>query len=330
VLVTVHDSGNSATVAAVDGTVTTGGTLTLDAQYGNAVYFRANMDGSDGFRYDVNGDATLASGGTTFPRLSSAYRSADSLQVNGLGFPSFDAAPVDPIRRQVTFGPASVAGLLVTRKMFVPAAGGFARYLEIVSNPTTAPIMTTLAINGYYGSGLQTRVVVAPSSTGGTYSVTDAGGYCCYPALAHVFQGSGSPLVSASTTTIGSDGSLSLTYNVTINPGVTVILMHFEAQRDTRDTTGADSEAQALVNLTDANALAGMSNAEKGAVVNFVIPTLTGANLAGNAPFAGAASIELVDSGKAVIEVCADEERRVWWRGIGRRGGTVRHMETIA
>jgi hypothetical protein len=60
--------------------------------------------------------------------------------------------------------------------------------------------------------------------------------------------------------------------NITVAPGQTVILMHFAVQRDPADLTGTKSQAAGLVNLTDPNALTGMSAAEKAAVANFVIP----------------------------------------------------------
>ena len=54
--------------------------------------------------------------------------------------------------------------------------------------------------------------------------------------------------------------------------GGTAIVMHFAVQRGLTDTAGAQSQAEALVNLTDANALAGMSAAERAQVTNFVVP----------------------------------------------------------
>ena len=45
--------------------------------------------------------------------------------------------------------------------------------------------------------------------------------------------------------------------------------MHFVLQRNPTDTAGAAAQAQALVDLTDPNALAGMTAEEKLRVVNF-------------------------------------------------------------
>jgi hypothetical protein len=48
--------------------------------------------------------------------------------------------------------------------------------------------------------------------------------------------------------------------------------MHFAVQRPPTDLAGTKAQATSLVNLTDPNALTGMSAAEKAAVANFVIP----------------------------------------------------------
>ena len=60
--------------------------------------------------------------------------------------------------------------------------------------------------------------------------------------------------------------------NITVGPGQTVIVMHFGVQREMSDLTGTRSQAASLADLTDPNALTGMSAAEKAAVANFVIP----------------------------------------------------------
>jgi hypothetical protein len=60
--------------------------------------------------------------------------------------------------------------------------------------------------------------------------------------------------------------------NISIPAGQTVILMHFGVQRPPSDLVGTKAQAAALVNLTDPNALSGMTSAEKAAVANFIIP----------------------------------------------------------
>jgi hypothetical protein len=56
-----------------------------------------------------------------------------------------------------------------------------------------------------------------------------------------------------------------------VQPGQTVELMHFAVQRDPDDIGAAQSQAAALVNLSDPRALSGMTAAERARVVNFFI-----------------------------------------------------------
>ena len=141
-----------------------------------------------------------------------------------------------------------------------------------------------VAVTGFLGSGADNRVYaapvyVAPSSPANTYyAVTDANLLCCTPALGYVFAGTNAPAPPASTRVVAGekayvdDANISAKWNLTVPPGQTVSLMHFVIQRDSADAAGAKAQAEALANLTDPNALFGMTDAEKAQVINFQIP----------------------------------------------------------
>jgi hypothetical protein len=134
-------------------------------------------------------------------------------------------------------------------------------------------VVASVTVSGNLGSDNNTRIVVAPSQTNFTYALTDQDGICCDPLLGHVFAGATSTLARPVTQFMPTNDNVFYRWdNITVAPGQTVILMHFAVQRTPGDVTGAKAQAQALVNLTDPNVLAGMSAAEKAAVVNFVIP----------------------------------------------------------
>jgi hypothetical protein len=115
--------------------------------------------------------------------------------------------------------------------------------------------------------------VVAPSATSFTYAVTDQNGICCEPLLAHVFSGATPPLpVSALQFTNNNNQIFYRWDSITIQPGQTVILMHFAVQRDPADLTGTNAQASNLSSLSDPNALDGMTAGEKAEVLNFNIP----------------------------------------------------------
>jgi hypothetical protein len=203
--------------------------------------------------------------------LRDAYSGADRLSVNGLEFPYLDAARSGVGGRESAYGPVPVPNVLATRKVFVPASGGFARYLETLTNPTAVPQTVTVSITGYTGNG-DPRIRVAPSTTGNTFTVTDFPDCDCNtPTLARVFQGSGTPALPVSGLTMR-DEYFSFSYRLTLAPGATISVMHFEVQRGSSDTAGAEAQAQALVDLTDPNVLAGVSDVERAQIVNFVIP----------------------------------------------------------
>src|SRR5262249_7337339 len=148
---------------------------------------------------------------------------------------------------------------------------GFARYLEVFQNPNDFPYTIPVTVSAVLGSGTDTRVYVAPSANGNTYAVTDSNGLSSTPALGHVLAGSNAAVPVSSTHFVAGDGNISAQWTITVPPGQTVMLMHFAIQRDSADAAGANAQAQALVNLTDPNALTGMSDTEKAQVLNFRI-----------------------------------------------------------
>ena len=272
-------SGTSA--GATTGVLTANAPLNLNITLGNAISFQrfgvVNLDGADGFRYDVSCDGELNDGGTVDRNFDDAYDGMYQATLSGPDFvrqfPCLSAATFEAAGRQLVLGPVTVHNLQISRKIFSPAAGGFARYLEVLQNPGTAPVVVSLAISGNLGSDNNTRVVVAPSQTNFTYAVTDQNGICCDPLLAHVFGGTSSTLAVPTVQFITTNDNVFYRWdNISIPAGQTVILMHFAVQRPPSDLTGTKAQAAGLVNLTDPNAVSGMSAAEKAAVANFIIP----------------------------------------------------------
>ena len=269
-------SGGAAT-----GVLTAGAPLNLNITLGNAISFQrfgiVNLDGADGFRYDVSCDGELNDGGTVDRNFNDAYDGMYQASLSGPDFvrqfPCLNAATFEAAGRQLVLGPVTVHNLQVSRKIFSPAAGGFARYLEVLQNPGTTPVVVSLTISGNLGSDNNTRVVVAPSQTNFTYAVTDQNGICCDPLLAHVFSGASSTLAVPTVQFVTTNDNVFYRWDgISIPAGQAVLLMHFAVQRPPSDLTGTKAQAASLVNLTDPNALSGMSAAEKAAVANFIIP----------------------------------------------------------
>jgi hypothetical protein len=254
-----------------EGVATVGSPATIDVTLGNAAALPVPLAGSDGFRYDLGCEGTLSGGGVSAD--DAAYWGAYYVAVASRSFPGWPCLPASAEQggRQLAIGPRDVAGIEVTRKVHVPPSGGFARYLEVLTNTGAGAVTVPVHVESDLVSSASTRIVASPASTGRTYALTDST-ECCRPLLGHVFAGPGGRVGVSSTWFESGDGYSSCGWTVTIGPGQTVALMHFAVQRDRLDAAGARQQAEGLVNLTDPRALEGMTTEERSRVVNFDVP----------------------------------------------------------
>lgn len=282
VQVSTYDFTNSIEVVGqASGTVNSTQPTEVDVTEGNAVRFNFDLDGQDGFRYDIRCDGEINRGGTVSFLFEPPYSGAENLNIDGdsFSYPCVGSALTELSGQQLIFGPSNIAGIDITRKVFSPVAGGFARYLEILSNSSTAPVTLTVGQETFLESSNDTELLVSPQDTGNTYLVASEALSCCDNSnVAEVFAGAGATVPVANVLLRSSNSDIMYLWNnVTIAPGQTVIFMHFAVQHDPNDNPGLEAQAAALANLTDPNALFGMTDAEKAAVVNFSIPSGTSA-----------------------------------------------------
>lgn len=268
-------SNNTEIVGQANGTLASNQPTEVDVTIGNAVPGRFNLDGQDGFRYDVSCDGDIIRGGSVNFFFESAYSGAEFLNIDGdsFSYPCVDSSLPELNGQQIVIGPSNIAGIDMTRKVFSPVAGGFARYLEVLSNSGSAPVTLTVGQETFLET-FDAQLLVAPQDTGNTYLVASQALECCNtPNVAEVFAGAGATTPVANILLRSSNSDIMYLWNnVTIAPGQTVIFMHFAVQHDPNDNAGLESQAAALANLSDPNALFGMTDAEKAAVVNFNIP----------------------------------------------------------
>jgi Thrombospondin type 3 repeat len=227
-------------------------------------FFEAGDDAYDGYgrlRVIVGAETTL-------------YEPTDSLACT---YEDGDRETVFPTE-------ASSGGLVAARKVFVPDRGlQFGRILDIVSNPTAAPIAARLTFEGDYGTDGGTEVLATSSGdtvvdVGDTWATLDESDFeeakiaslwdSALAASADVadefFQ------VPASETAPGaSDGDdvVEVVYNdVIIGPGQTVIYMHVEHVTDSR--AGAQQFAHAYAAGSE-QFYSGLSAAERSQLRNW-------------------------------------------------------------
>ena len=126
------------------------------AQCSAAGPFQDLIDGLS-FRWDVGADGVINDG------TSDAFDTGMGLRVDGNVFPaSSRAAEMDG--RQLVHGPALLGEIEVTRKIYVPTDDGWARFLEILHNPTASERATIVRIETNVGSDNST--VITQSYTG--------------------------------------------------------------------------------------------------------------------------------------------------------------------
>jgi hypothetical protein len=255
----------------------------VDVVLGNGVDFTTTavvaFDDQEGFRYSISTGGAVVSGGTTSGTLTGTLFNAAALHVGDNPVCCVVAADRSAGGRQLTIGPMSpptARGLVITRKVFVSpatAGRGFARYLDRVTNQTDVPITVKLSLrSAVTGAGSGARGVSArvnPSTTTGGYAVI-SGVDGTYGTSAYVFSGANPP-VAPSLVAFDFTRTEVVRYDwtLTITPHSSVALLHFVAQRMPGDETGTQALAQALVGLTEASVLDGLSAEDLAAVVNF-------------------------------------------------------------
>ncbi|MDD2853093.1 MAG: carboxypeptidase regulatory-like domain-containing protein [Desulfuromonadaceae bacterium] len=135
-----------------------GATLTLDiALLSNAITMPQTLKDGNIQQYDIQGDGTIRYGqNSIFYSNNPSDLGGAALEITAAGtvtaFPKLTAGTKELANRQYVLRPtsATVDGLTVTRKVYVPQEGYFARYLEIIDNPTTDTKNVTLKVKSSF------------------------------------------------------------------------------------------------------------------------------------------------------------------------------------
>jgi hypothetical protein len=175
---------------------------------------------------------------------------------------------VDQNGRQITIGPKSTDSLQVSRRIFVPASGGYARYFEVLTNNSSTAITLPVSVFTYLNSNTNMQLVSDPATNGNTFGVTeDSTGST--PIVAFVFANAGALVSAVNPVFASGSGFVSYSWNVTVPAGQTVALMHFVAQHAGSDLAGAQSLVQQLLTVSDPNELTGLTPTDLSNLVNF-------------------------------------------------------------
>ena len=152
-----------------------GDTLTIDILLkSSAITLPVTRTDGNAFTFDIQKDGSIANGfGNVFGQsFFGSPGGASYLDITaGATTTRFDGANVATTEnngREIAVSQTNLAGLNVTRKVLV-APEYFARYLELLSNPTPSPITVDVRVQ----SNVRATAVVATSSGDAALGVTD-------------------------------------------------------------------------------------------------------------------------------------------------------------
>jgi PKD repeat protein len=241
------------------GTVSNGSAV----RFAKTVSLPLNLIDGESYLWDIQQNGSILDG------TSDAYDGGLVLS----GFPGFATGLLEQ-DRQISIGPATISGLEVTRKIYVPAGAGFARFMEVLHNPGASAVTQSITLDTNLGSDSGTQLISTSSgdqtfTTDDDWLVTDDSDGTGDPSMTHVFAGTGGTLRPSSVPY--SVGAFSYTFDVTLQPGETKILLHFAAQ--SVNQADALTKAQSLVTLSG-DALTLLDAEEIGQIVNFPTQSL--------------------------------------------------------
>ncbi len=217
------------------------------------------LNDGDGFLWDISNFGEINDG------TSDAYDGG--LFHSSFGF--FTSAGTEDSSREVVIGPdASSGGIEVTRKIFVPDDGGFARFLEIVTNTSASAQNYTVSLFTNLGSDSSTQLIGTSDgdlnfSTADHWLVTDDFDFSGDPTIVHVTSGPGAAGPTFASLNLD---DIAYAYDLVLAPGQTQVVMHFASQNTNQ--ASALSKATQLTNL-ELGALEGLSDFELARIVNF-------------------------------------------------------------
>jgi hypothetical protein len=225
---------------------------------------QANFADGDSFYWDLVSNEGVLNG--TF----NATDGYPFLEVGGTEFPFLSGGAVLELGgRQVAYGPVSIGGLNVTRRMFVPVDHAWGRFLEVIENPTSSRIRVDVRHFGNLGSDGSTMIVETSTSDGDfdtsdRWLVTDDEDGVFNPTTSFNFWGPFARVTPQHA--LLDEDNLEVQFRVSIPPRSTRILMFFFAQNHNQAT--AISKSESIDNLPP-ETLFGISPQDLDRIVNW-------------------------------------------------------------
>lgn len=256
----------------VQATVDSNAGTTADVNLGNALPLSQQLlDSVSGYSINIGGSGTLQPFHTQTDAAYTFSGDGHSLSVDGADFPWLGAAWSGQAGRELRLGPLGLAGLQVSRRVHVPAAGGYVRLLETLTNTGATTLTRTLRISGTYRT-FAPELLVSPLAAGGRYAVVAPPAWDNYSAglAGQVFGGSGGTLPQVRIDL--AQRRFEWSWSVSVAPGQTVSYLGYLVPRHLDDAGAAQQQVQRLADMIEPGMFDGLSAAEKSQIQNFVVP----------------------------------------------------------
>jgi hypothetical protein len=291
-----------------------GATLTLDVVLkANGVALPQTLSDGNNLDFPIpgNGSASSAVFGTTGAALLTVTPSGGI----AVPFAAVNSGTQEQLGREIVLHQPDVAGLSVTRKIFVPQDGYFARYLEVFDNLTGTDMSVTIGVkNGFYSERDSNYQFWANTTSSGD-ALLQAGGttpdyWAVFDNVYNSYYGSyyqsrtamiwGGPgaaapvsLVADIPANIWTKTGLNTAWDLTVPANGRVAIMHFVVQNGS--VSGAKASAERLVMLPP-EALAGLSQDELLAIRNFAVPVDGSSPISALPPLTGSVTVNVQDA----------------------------------
>jgi hypothetical protein len=206
---------------------------------------------------------------------------------------------------------SQASGLDVRQEQFVPASGAFLRTITWLQNPGAADVAVGVDVTADFGDGITWALT---GDSNGSFSLTTAdtwahAGHGASASEAGAAWGTGATFVHFERGSHG-DGvfraGIAASFSVTVPAGQRLGLMAFAVGR--AQNLGVPAQVRALADLSDPEALEGLSETDRQQITNFTIPLtpipptgVEGTVTLDGVPSAGAAVVAIDDVQSLVL-----------------------------
>ncbi len=258
--------------AVVSGVLQPGQTTTATARLGTAISDDFALVGDDQFAYGLDFGRAAIVDWANPNGVPAVFHRAMQASDGDTSFGGASYAEADAGRRLLTIGPSFDEGILFTRRVFSPPSGGFVRFHDEITN--ALPYERTLVV--WLRHDMEDDGAFTLDSTASPTTLTFVSSESPTMAVAgFVLGGAGAPVRAGGfdlPDASHADSDARYAYVVKLPAFGTIGLLHFAAQRAPEDLAALQQQLRALADLSDPNALAGLTAPQRAAIRNFVIP----------------------------------------------------------